>query len=730
MSLVPFGIGRRKPHHFADMARVAWENRGSWGYAWRILKHGVCDGCALGPRGLKDDAIPGVHLCLTRLKMLRLNTMPALDPRSLSDAKSLRQLGNRGLRGLGRLAYPMIRRRGDGGFTRLPWDEALAIAGERLKKAAPDRAAIYTTSRGLTNETYYAAQKFARLLGTNNIDNAARLCHAASTVALKETLGVGASTCSYTDWVGTDLIVLLGSNVANNQPVATKYFHYAVKRGARIVTVNAYREPGLENYWIPSIASSALFGTRLSDTHFSVRVGGDVAFLNGVVKSLIERSLVDRAFVDAHTTGFEEMRRTIDTQPWADLERASGAPRAEMEKFAALYGSVRNAVFIWSMGLTQHRFGVENVKAVVNVALARGMIGRENVGVVPVRGHSGVQGAAEMGSVPDMFAAGIPVNADNARRMASLWGAPVPASPGLSAAEMVDACGRGEIDAFYVMGGSFVETLPDPAAVEKALARVPCRIHQDLVVNESMLADPADVVLLLPAKTRYEQEGGGTVTSTERRVRFSPEVPRQEPLGETRAEWRIVSDLARRALPPERSAKLAWKSVREIIEEIDRVIPLYEGIAGLAKEGDSFQYGGKRLLEGGACPNLPLSRARFSPLAIPNARVPEGRFALATRRGRQFNSIIWADADPLTGSRRRDDVFMSREDAARLGIGSGDPVVLRSETGEFRGVAKIDDVHPGTLQAYWPETNVLVSNRLDPASREPDYNAVVTLERA
>jgi len=159
-------------------------------------------------------------------------------------------------------------------------------------------------------------------------------------------------------------------------------------------------------------------------------------------------------------------------------------------------------------------------------------------------------------------------------------------------------------------------------------------------------------------------------------------------------------------------------------------VPLYAGVGALEKEGDSVQYGGPRLLEGGVCPKMPNGRARFSALALPDSEAPEGLFVLATRRGRQFNSMIWSKKDPLTGSRRRDDVFVSREDAARLGLADGDPVVLRNETGAFRGVAKIEDVHPGTLQAYWPETNVLVSNRLDPESREPDFNAFVSLERA
>lgn len=728
VSWVPFGIGETKPHHFVDMIKVAWENRGNLPYAWRILRHGVCDGCALGPRGLRDDTIRGVHLCMTRLKLLRLNTVGAMDGSHLSDVGKLKNLDGRQLRDLGRLPYPMVRRKGEAGFRRVSWDEALDTAAASFRKAAPDRAAFYTTSRGLTNEVYYVAQKFARLFGTNNVDNAARLCHAASTVALKQTLGVAASSCSYADWIDTDLIVLLGSDIANNQPVSLKYFHYAVKKGARIVVVNPYREPGLERYWVPSVVSSALFGTRLMDAFFSVRVGGDVAFINGVLKHLLHRGGVDRGFIEAHTDGFDELSRSLGSQSWEELEQSAGTTREEMLRFAEIYDSVKRAVFIWSMGLTQHRFGVENVKAVVNLALARGMIGRPGCGLVPVRGHSGVQGAAEVGSVPGAYPGGLAVNPENARKMQDLWGHPVPALPGLSAAEMLEAAGRGDIEVFYILGGNFLETLPEPVEVRKALERVPCRIHQDLVLNTSMLVDPAEVVVLLPGMTRYEQPGGGTITSTERRIRFSPEIPGPR-VGEARAEWEILVDLADRVLPKKAADRMRFRSVREILGEMERAVPFYRGISGFSREGESVQYGGPRLLEGGVCPGMPGGRARFTPLRPPAHEVPEGLFYLTTRRGKQFNSIVWEDADSLTGSTRRDEVFISPQDAEEVGLRDGDPLLLRSEVGEFRGVARLRPVHPRTLQAYWPEANVLIPRRLDPGSLEPDFNALVRLER-
>jgi len=724
--LIPNGIGQVKPNHYLEILKTVWENRDELGYAWRILRDGVCDGCALGTSGLRDWTIPGIHLCTVRLDFLRLNTMPALDPRVLEDVEALKGRSNRELRELGRLPYPMLRRRGERGFRRISWEEALTLIAGRLRQTDPHRMAFYLTSRGLTNEVYYVAQKVARFLGTNNIDNSARICHAPSTVALKQTLGVAASTCSYQDWIGADLIVFFGSDAPNNQPVTTKYLYYAKTQGSRIAVVNPYREPGLERYWIPSTFESALFGTRLADAFFLIHTGGDIAFINGVLKHLIQEGWVDQAFVQEHTAGFEALCAALEAQPLEALERASGASREEMRRFAQMYAGARSAVFVWSMGLTQHRFGVENVKAVVNLALARGMVGREKCGLMAIRGHSGVQGGAEVGAVPWQFPGGDPVNTENARRLGSLWGFPVPDWRGLSAVEMIEAAHAGGLDMLYSLGGNFLETLPEPDFVREALERVPWRVHQDLIVSPAMLVDPAETVVLLPAATRYEQPGGGTETTTERRIIFSPEIPGRR-IGEARGEWQILMDVAQRAYP-ERAGLIAFRDGAAIRAEIAQAVPFYAGIERLQRKGEAVQWGGERLCEGGRFPTMD-GRAHFTPLTPPEADLPPGRFWLSTRRGKQFNSMLYGSRDPLTGA-WRDEVFMSAEDAAALGVHEGDAVVLRSEVGTLRGRVKIAPIRPGNLQVFWPEGNVLIRRgRCDPVCGIPDYNAVVEVLR-
>src|SRR6266498_5203739 len=199
------------------------------------------------------------------------------------------------------------------------------------------------------------------------------------------------------------------------------------------------------------------------------------------------------------------------------LEQRSGLSRGEMQQFAVVYARARTAVIVYSIGFTQHKFGVDNVKAIVNLALSRGILGREKCGIMPIRGHSGVQGGGECGSEPDKFPGGFSVNDDTARRFSNLWHHPVPSNPGLKVVQMIEAAHRGEIKFLYSIGGNLLEAMPDPRFIADALAKVPLRVHQDIVLNTSMLLDPDDAVVILPGQTRYEQRSGGTSTSTEDR---------------------------------------------------------------------------------------------------------------------------------------------------------------------------------------------------------------------
>jgi predicted molibdopterin-dependent oxidoreductase YjgC len=296
----------------------------------------------------------------------------------------------------------------------------------------------------------------------------------------------------------------------------------------------------------------------------------------------------------------------------------------------------------------------------------------------------------------------------------------------MTAVGMIDAAHAGGLDVLYMAGGNFLETLPEPDYVRDALARVPLRIHQDIVLTSAMLVDPAYAVLLLPAQTRYEQRGGGTQTSTERRVYFSPEIPGRR-IGEARAEWEIFMQLAEQ-VRTETAHLVHFEDGTAIRAEIAKAVPEYDGIQNLREKGDAFQYGGPRLCEGGIFP-MPDGRARFTVVSLPDLNIPDGQFLLSTRRGKQFNSMIQGEIDPLLGAGRRD-VLIGSDDAASLNLGEGDDVLLSNDLGSYRGRLRLAPIRPRNVQIYWPEGNVLIRRGIvDPACEMPDYNALVRIQR-
>ena len=738
VSKVPFGLGKIKPHHIRDTLKVAWENKDNLPYATRILTQGVCDGCALGVSGLKDQTLKGPHVCTTRLNVLRLNTMPAMKEEMLhAPIDDLRKLSSTELRKLGRIPYPLIRRPGDNTFSRISWDEALDTIAQKIKNIDPKQLAFYLTSRGITNEAYYVAGKVARFLGTNNIDNASRICHSPSKTALSRSIGVGASTCNYKDWIGTDVLLFWGSVAANNQPVSTKYMYAAKRKGTKIIIINPYYEPAMEKYWIPSNIESALFGTKLADDVYQVNIGGDIAFMHGIMKHWFEMeeesygSAINHAFVKKHVNGYEELREKVIAYDWKQLEKSSGLSKTRMKELAILLAKSNSAVFVWSMGLTQHRFGTDNVSQVANLALLRGFLGREHCGLMPIRGHSGVQGSGEMGADPFVLPGG-DFNEENRKRMEQIWKFHIPKWQGdivgvtLENALLPEEHAR-KLKLYYMSGGNFLETMPNPDFIKSCLENVDIRVHQDIIFNTSTLVDAKEAVIVLPAMTRYEQPGGGTSTSTERMVYFSPEIkgPRMK---EARPEWEIYVDLAKR-VKPEQSEFIDFKNADEIRAEIAVANPNYDGIQHLKNRGDVFQWGGAWLCEDGVCPT-PDGKGNLIPVEIPELRKPEGHFYVSTRRGKQFNSMIYGERDPFTDADRYD-ILMNENDCKELKIDEGEAIVAYNKHGSFSGRAKFAPVKEGNIAVHWPEGNTIIPESVyEQFAGIPEYNAAVIVEKA
>lgn len=738
VSKVPFGLGKVKPHHIRDMAKVVWENKDNLPYATRIITQGVCDGCALGVSGLKDQTLTGPHLCTTRLNVLRLNTMPAMKEEVVhADIDELRAMDSTELRKLGRIPYPLIRRPGDQKFSRLSWDEALDMVADKMRELDPKQYAFYLTARGITNEVYYVAAKATRFLGTNNIDNASRICHSPSKTALTRSVGIGASSCNYKDWIGTDVLVFWGSVAANNQPVSTKYMYAAKRKGTKIIVINPYHEPSMDEYWIPSVAQSALFGTKIADDFYQVNIGGDIAFMHGIMKHWFEMeeeeegSALNHEFIEKHVNGLEPLREKVMSFTWEQLEESSGITKERMGELATLLAKSNSAVFVWAMGLTMHRFATDNISQVANLALLRGFLGREHCGLMPIRGHSGVQGSGEMGADPFSLPGGA-MDEENIDRVEDVWGFDIPEWQGdivgvsLENALLPEDHER-KLKLYYMSGGNFLETMPNPDFIKEALESVDIRVHQDIIFNTSTLVDAKEAVIVLPAMTRYEQPGGGTSTSTERMVYFSPEIkgPRIE---EARSEWEIYVDLAKRVKPEEKHL-IDFKDGQAVRDEIALAAPNYDGIQHLKKRGDLFQWGGAWLCEGGICPT-PDGKGNLIVAELPELRKPEGHFYITTRRGKQFNSMIYGETDPFNAADRYD-VLINEDDAKEHEISESDAIVVYNQYGTFHGRAKYAKIRSGNIGLHWPEGNPLIPEGVyEEHAGIPEYSAAAIVEKA
>lgn len=587
---IPFGLGiRNKPRYFLDVLRSFWENRQHPLYARKILKSGVCDGCSLGPAGLRDDVTDGTHLCSLRLRDLSTSTSEAIAPAVLADVTGLREADAGELRQLGRIPSPLQRFRGENGLTPVSWDEALDLIGERLKGTDPRRAAWFTGARSLSNEGAFATAQAARTLKCPNLDSSARFGYAAAATGIADVFGIGAPTCSLKDLLGTDLLVLWGVDPSASHPVLLKYLHIAKEQGTRVAVVDPRREERLVKYWIPHIFESALWGTRLLDDHYGVREGGDLGFVLGVLKTLEERSGFDQEFVNSSASGLDELARKVREAQWSDLERASGLKQAGMERFAGIYSSARTAVFAFGSGVTGQRNALDTVRALSTLAAVRGMVGKKRCGILPL-GHGGEQGAIDLGIAP--------------------------APGGLTAPQMIKAAQEGRLDFFFSLVGDLFEAPVDRAVTARSLERIGVRVHAGTHLDPSMMVAPGDVVLILPSMTRYESTGGSTSTSVERRLRFSPEIPGPRP-SDARPEWRIPLLIAQRVdLANER--QLPWTDAQSLRGEIERSVPRYKGIAGLKEEGQWIQWGGERLFEKGRFDDLPGGKCRLHAPALPD----------------------------------------------------------------------------------------------------------------
>jgi len=621
-----------------------------------------------------------------------------------------------------RLTSPLIRR--DGQLQEASWDEALDFVAARLKTFQAQELAVISSAK-CTNEENYVMQKFARaVLGTNSIDHCARLCHAPTVAGLVQSFGSGAMTNSIDEVGQAACILAIGTNTTETHPVTALQVKRAVNNGAKLIVANP-REIDL---------------CRFAAVWLQHSPGTDVALLMGMMRVIVDESLADTAFINVRCEDFDSFRQSLQDFDLDFVEQVTRVPRDRIAEAARIYATNSPATILYAMGITQHSHGTDNVLATANLAMLTGNVGKLSTGVNPLRGQNNVQGACDMGALPNVYSGYQAVaNPDIREKFEIAWGCSLPSlikekfdiswecslpsSPGLTLVEMLEAASRKEIRAIYLMGENPVLSDPDVTHVREALAQLDFLVVQDIFLSET--AEFAHVVL--PAASFAEKDG--TFTNTERRVQRVRKAI--QPIGDSRPDWWIICQIARRM----EARGFDYSDPFDIMEEIRYVTPSYGGISYQRLEHGGLQWPcptedhpGTPVLHANT---FSRGKGRFIPLKyIPPGESPDEDYPLILTTGRSLyhfhTGTMTRKVAGLNALDPEGTVQISPRDALQLGIVQDAAVRVRSRRGEVVATAKVTEASsPGVvfMTFHFAESpaNVLTNPTLDPVSKIPEY---------
>lgn len=675
-----------------------------------------CPGCAW------PDDLKGLHLdiCENGIKHVTWEMTRKRVGREFFAEHSVSELSgwsDFALEDQGRLTEPMSYDPDTDHYVPISWKDAFELVGRTVRELDnPNQASFYTSGR-LGNEATFLYQLWARELGTNNLPDCSNMCHEASGRALQASLGTGKGTCDLADWESTDALFIMGVNAASNAPRMLTALAEAYERGAQVVHINPLVEAAATRTIIPHDFKDMALNkaTRTSTLNLQVRIGGDMAFLRGIAKAVLEQSgsdpkALDKEFIDRYTEGFDAYRALCEATPWDEIERQSGLDRDAILKAARVYRDADRSIISWCLGVTQHEHGVDTVREIVNVLLLRGNLGREGAGPSPVRGHSNVQGNRTCGidhRPSDAFLA----------RLAEACDIDAPRAHGLDTVGTIEAMRRGDVKVFVGMGGNFALAAPDTPYTYEALRTCELTVQVSTKLNRSHLVHGRRA-LILPCLGRTEkdqQRGGLQATSVEDSMSMVHlSVGMKRPASKhLLSEPAIIAGMARASLP---DSGTPWEWY---VEDYDRVRDT------MAQVIDGFEDCNRRV-------RLPLGfrikqparelvfltdsgRAEFSAAPLPDVIPEPGTLALGTMRSHdQWNTTIYSDNDRYRGIKNlRTLVFLNQDDMRERGIGEFDPVDITSTArdGSRRSLAGYlavpYDIPRGCAAGYMPEMNVL-----------------------
>ena len=594
--------------------------RVGWMALWRAMRsHNACKTCALGMGGqlggMVNEAGHFPEVCKKSLQAMAADMQNGIAPdffRRYSIAQ-LRSLSPRELESCGRLVDPIHAGPGETHYRVVSWDEALSRVAARLKATLPGRSFFYASGRS-SNEAGFVLQLLARTFGTNNVNNCSYYCHQASGVGLAASLGSGTATVQLEDIEGCDLFILIGGNPASNHPRLLRSLMAMRRRGGHVIVVNPMKEIGLVNFRVPSDPRSLMFGSRIASLYVQPHIGGDLALLTGVAKQVLERGGHDTGFIERNTEGFAAFAEQVESTAWSAIESSAGVSRDTIARMAEMYVTAGNVVIGWTMGITHHLHGVENVQMIANLALLRGMIGRPNAGLLPIRGHSNVQGMGSVGVTPALKKVIL-------SRLEDRLGICGPDAPGLDTMACIEACGRGEMDAAVCLGGNLFGSNPDAKFASEALGRLDQIAYLSTSLNSGHAWGTARETLVLPVLPRDEEPEPTTQESMFSYVRLSDGGRARHP--GPRSEVSVLAALGRGVLgdagPVNWSELESHQRIRALIAD---VIPGLEPMADIDRTRSEFHIRGRRM----DTPRFPTAsgKAAFHTAGLPEAPLAAG----------------------------------------------------------------------------------------------------------
>lgn len=709
--------------------RKAREVGGLWAF-WRAMRSkNACKTCALGMGGQAGGMVNEVghfpEVCKKSMQAMAADMQGAVRPEfwKTYSLPQLRAFSPRELETSGRLTQPMLLTRGEQYYRPISWDDAFRRITAKLKATAPDETFWYFSGRS-SNEAGFLLQLFARVFGTNNVNNCSYYCHQASGVGLTASVGVGTATIVLEDLDKSDLVMLIGGNPASNHPRLMSNLMRLRRRGGGVVVINPVRETGLVNFRVPSDVRSLLFGTEIASQYVQPHIGGDLALLSGIAKRVQELGAVDESFITEHCEGWPEWSEHLKQLSWDDIARLSGVAKDEIDRIAEKYAASRSAVFAWTMGITHHAVGVQNVQAIANLALMRGMVGRPGAGLLPIRGHSNVQGMGSVGVTPQLKQAVFD-------RLQQDFGLQLPVQAGLDTMGCMEAAAEERMKVGFCLGGNLYGSNPDATYAAEALQRLEMVVYLSTTLNTGHAHGTGDETIILPVLARDEEPQPTTQESMFSYVRLSDGGPAR--LEGPKAEVEVIAEIAEGVLGND--GPIDWNAMRghrRIREAIGKIVPGFEGMNEIDTTQKEFQIGGRTLHQ----PRFPTAsgRATLHIHALPELAGDENSLRLMTVRSEgQFNTVVYEEYDLYRGQDRRDIVLVHPDDIRRMGLEAESRVSVCSMTGRLDNILlrAYEDIKPGNALMYYPEANVLVSREVDPLSKTPAFKGVVvTLEAA